>query len=72
MDARFEVVVALDAEEIAREGARRGFTKQRAHESLLADVENTLFDVLRHKSGVARVGVQLTDAQLLSPTMHVS
>ena len=57
--ARFEVLVTLDEAEIEREGKRRGFTLERAHDTVIADVENTLFDVLRYKSGVGRVGVTL-------------
>ena len=60
MTVRFEVSVTLDAAEIEREGQRRAFSMERAHETVIADVECTLHDILRHKAGVARVGVKLT------------
>ena len=62
MTVAFQVNVTLDSAEIECEGKRLGFTLEHAHETVIADVENTLFDGLRHKSGVARVGVTLTGA----------
>ena len=58
----FEVAIVLDDEQIAQEGARRGLTLERARECVLADVECRLFDIVRHRDGVARVGVTLTEA----------
>ena len=55
----FEVAIVLDDEQIALEGARLGFTLERAKESVLADCEGRLFDILRHRQGVQRVGVTM-------------
>ena len=55
----FEVAIVLDEDQVAQEGARRGLTLERARESVLADCEGRLFDILRHRDGVTRVGVTL-------------
>ena len=57
MDARFEVLVTLDEAEIEREGKRRGFTLERAHETVIADVECRLHDSIQYRDGVERVGI---------------
>lgn len=59
MTARFEIVVLLDAAQIETEGKRHGMTRERAQEAVLADLENRLWDAVRFRDGVARVGVSL-------------
>lgn len=59
MTVRFEVAVALDPVEIEHQAKRQGLSLERAHETVLADVETRLFDSVRFRDGVARVGVTL-------------
>ena len=59
MKVAFEVAVLLDELQIEREGKRYGFSLDRARESVLSDIECRLFDSIRHRDAVARVGVSL-------------
>jgi hypothetical protein len=67
MTVRFEVSILLDEEQVALEGARRGLSLDRAREAVLADCECRLFDIIRHRDGVARAGVTLTTETTTSP-----
>ena len=57
MQVRFEVLVNLHQAEILREGKRCGFTLERAHEAVLADIECRLHDSIQYRDGVERVGI---------------
>ena len=58
---QFVVNVTIDPAELERKGKRHGFSLERANSTLLADIECTLFDVLRYKAGVANVGVTVVE-----------
>jgi hypothetical protein len=67
MVIRFMVEIQLDPAVIELEGKRRGYSLERARDTVIADVENRLSDGPRHRDGVDRVGVVLLKAPELQP-----
>jgi len=59
MKVIFTVEIETDDDVVAREGARAGYSLERAREAMLSDLECRLVDSARWRDGVARVGVEL-------------
>ena len=59
--AQFIVTVEFDEAAIEHESARRNRTIDAIRAEVLADVECRLFDSIRHRDAVERVGVELVE-----------
>jgi hypothetical protein len=54
--ATITIDIDIDAEALALEAKRHGLSLERATAAVIADCENRLFDSIRFRDGVARVG----------------
>lgn len=59
MKATFTLTVDIDPEALELEARRRGLSLERARESVLCDLECRLFDAVRFRNCVERVGCEM-------------
>jgi hypothetical protein len=60
-EAHFTVSVRFDEAAMEHEAKRRGRSLESAVREVLGDIECRLFDSVRHRDGVERVGVGLVE-----------